>query len=138
MPERGGSDMAVKVGINGFGRIGRNFFRAARKLDAGFDFVAVNDSTDSRTLAHLLTYDSIFGRIDAEVGVTENGITVDGDELRVLAERDPGNLPWKELGAQIVVESTGLFTEREKAELHISAGAEKVVISAPAKGEDIT
>jgi len=130
--------MGVKVGINGFGRIGRNFFRAAKQLGKDWDFVAVNDITDSRTLAHLLTYDSVLGRFDGEVGVSEDGIVVDGHELRVIAERDPANLPWKELGAQIVIESTGLFTDRDKADKHIAAGAEKVIISAPAKGEDLT
>src|SRR5919198_1267473 len=130
--------MAVKVGINGFGRIGRNLFRAAKHRGADVDFVAVNDITDPRTLAHLLKYDSVLGRFDGDVGVEGEAITVDGDELKVLAERDPANLPWKELGAEIVVESTGLFTDRDKAEKHIEAGAQKVVISAPAKGEDIT
>jgi glyceraldehyde 3-phosphate dehydrogenase len=130
--------MTVKVGVNGFGRIGRNLFRAAKKRGADIDFVAVNDITDSKTLAHLLKYDSVLGVLDAEIKVSDRGISVDGDDLRVTAERDPANLPWKELGAQVVVESTGLFTDREKAEAHISAGAEKVVISAPAKGEDIT
>jgi glyceraldehyde 3-phosphate dehydrogenase len=130
--------MSVKVGINGFGRIGRNFFRAAKSLGVDFDFVAVNDITDAKTLAHLLTYDSVLGRFSGEVRASENGILVDGAELKVIAERDPANLPWKELGAQIVVESTGIFTKREDADKHISAGAEKVVISAPAKGEDLT
>ena len=130
--------MSVKIGINGFGRIGRNFFRAARKLGVDWDFVAVNDITDAPTLAHLLKYDSVLGRFDGEVGTFDGGVTVDGDELRVLAVRDPAELPWKELGAQIVIESTGLFTDREKANKHIEAGAEKVVISAPAKGEDLT
>jgi len=130
--------MGVKVGINGFGRIGRNFFRAAKHLGKDWDFVAVNDITDSRTLAHLLTYDSVLGRFDGEVGVSQNGILVNGDELRVIAERDPAKLPWKELGAQVVIESTGLFTDREQADKHIAAGAEKVIISAPAKGEDLT
>ncbi|MFL5736425.1 MAG: type I glyceraldehyde-3-phosphate dehydrogenase [Actinomycetota bacterium] len=130
--------MTVKVGVNGFGRIGRNFFRAAKKRGADIDFVAVNDITDSETLAHLLKYDSVLGRLDGEVKVTDQGLSVDGDDLRVTAERNPADLPWKELGAQIVVESTGLFTDREKAEAHIEAGAQKVVISAPAKGEDIT
>jgi glyceraldehyde 3-phosphate dehydrogenase len=130
--------MAVRVGINGFGRIGRNFFRAAKKRGADIDFVAVNDITDSKTLAHLLKYDSVLGRLDGEVKVTDQGLSVDGDDLRVTAERDPASLPWKELGAQIVVESTGLFTDRDKAAAHIEAGAQKVVISAPAKGEDIT
>ena len=130
--------MTVKVGVNGFGRIGRNFFRAAKKRGADIDFVAVNDITDSKTLAHLLKYDSVLGRFDGEVKVTDQGLSVDGDDLRVTAERDPASLPWKELGAQIVVESTGLFTDRDKAAAHIEAGAQKVVISAPAKGEDIT
>lgn len=130
--------MAVKVGINGFGRIGRNFFRAARKQGAALDFVAVNDITDSKTLAHLLKYDSVLGTLDADVSATDQGITVDGDELKVLAERDPAALPWKELGAEVVIESTGLFTDRESAAKHLEAGAEKVIISAPAKGEDIT
>jgi glyceraldehyde 3-phosphate dehydrogenase len=135
---RGGILMTVKIGVNGFGRIGRNFFRAATQRGAEIDFVAVNDITDAKTLAHLLKYDSVLGRFDRTVSVSDNGILVDGDELRVIAERDPANLPWKELGARIVVESTGLFTDRESAEKHIAAGAEKVVISAPAKGEDIT
>jgi glyceraldehyde 3-phosphate dehydrogenase len=130
--------MGLKVGINGFGRIGRNFFRAAKQLELDWDFVAVNDVTDAATLAHLLKYDSVLGRFDGEVGTYDGGITVDGDELRVLAVRDPAELPWKELGAQVVIESTGLFTDREKADKHIEAGAEKVVISAPAKGEDLT
>jgi glyceraldehyde 3-phosphate dehydrogenase len=130
--------MSVKVGINGFGRIGRNFFRAARQLGKDWSFVAVNDITDARTLAHLLKYDSVLGTFGGQVRASESGITVDGDELRVLAVRDPADLPWKQLGAQIVIESTGLFTAREKADLHIEAGAEKVIISAPAKGEDLT
>ena len=130
--------MAVKVGINGFGRIGRNFLRAVRQTGAEVDFVGVNDITDAKTLAHLLKYDSVLGRLDAEVTVSDNGITVDGDELRVFAERDPAQLPWKEVGAEIVIESTGLFTDREKAAAHLEAGAQKVIISAPAKGEDIT
>ena len=130
--------MTVKIGVNGFGRIGRNFFRAAKQRGADLDFVAVNDITDAATLAHLLKYDSVLGTYDGQVGTSANGITVDGDELRVLAERDPANLPWKELGAEIVIESTGLFTDREKAAKHLEAGAQKVVISAPAKGEDLT
>ncbi len=130
--------MGVKIGINGFGRIGRNFFRAAKQRGLDFDFVAVNDITDSATLAHLLKYDSVLGAFDGEVRVSENGIMVDGDELRVLAVRDPAELPWKDLGARIVIESTGLFTDRDKADKHIAAGAEKVIISAPAKGEDLT
>src|SRR3989441_3692718 len=130
--------MTVKVGINGFGRIGRNFLRAARKAGADVEVVAVNDITDPKTLAHLLKYDSVLGRFDGDVGVDGDGLRVDGESLRVLSERDPANLPWKELGAEIVVESTGLFTEREKAQKHFEAGAQKVIISAPAKGEDIT
>jgi glyceraldehyde 3-phosphate dehydrogenase len=130
--------MSVKIGINGFGRIGRNFFRAAKKQGADLDVVAVNDITDSETLAHLLKYDSVLGNLDSEIKTSEEGISVDGDEFRVLAERDPGNLPWKELGVDVVIESTGLFTDREKAEQHLTAGAQKVIISAPAKGEDIT
>jgi glyceraldehyde 3-phosphate dehydrogenase (phosphorylating) len=130
--------MTVKVGINGFGRIGRNFFRAARKKGADIEFVAVNDLTDSATLAHLLKYDSVHGRLDADVTASDDGLEVDGKGVRVLAERDPGALPWKELGAEIVIESTGFFTDRENAEKHLAAGAQKVIISAPAKGEDIT
>jgi glyceraldehyde 3-phosphate dehydrogenase len=130
--------MSIKVGINGFGRIGRNFFRAARKQGKDWDFVAVNDITNAATLAHLLKYDSVLGTFEGEITHSDDAIIVDGDELRVLAERDPGNLPWKELGAQIVIESTGLFTKREDADKHISAGAEKVIISAPSTGEDVT
>jgi glyceraldehyde 3-phosphate dehydrogenase len=130
--------MSVKVGINGFGRIGRNFFRAAKARGVDWDFVAVNDITDPPTLAHLLKYDSVLGTFPGRVGANENAITVDDDELRVLAMRDPAELPWKELGAQIVIESTGRFTKREDADKHIAAGAEKVIISAPAKGEDVT
>ena len=130
--------MGIKVGINGFGRIGRNFFRAARQQGLDWDLVAVNDITDAKTLAHLLKYDSVLGTFPGDVSATANSIVVDGDELRVLAEKDPANLPWKELGARIVIESTGLFTKREDADKHISAGAEKVIISAPSKGEDIT
>jgi glyceraldehyde 3-phosphate dehydrogenase len=130
--------MTIKIGVNGFGRIGRNFLRASQSRGADLDFVAVNDITDSATLAHLLRYDSVLGRFDAEVGSTDDGLTVNGRPIQVLSERDPANLPWKELGVQVVVESTGLFTKREAAEKHIEAGAEKVVISAPAKGEDIT
>ncbi len=130
--------MTVKIGVNGFGRIGRNFFRAAKKRGVDIDFVAVNDITDAATLAHLLKYDSVLGTYPGDVRATGGSIVVDGDELRVLAERDPANLPWKELGAQIVLESTGLFTDRERASAHLAAGAEKVVISAPASGEDLT
>ena len=130
--------MAVKVGINGFGRIGRNFLRAARKQGAEFELVAVNDITDPPTLAHLLKYDSIFGRFDGQVAVEADGISVDGRRIQVLAEKDPANLPWKKLGAEIVIESTGRFTKREDAQKHVEAGAQKVIISAPAKGEDLT
>jgi len=130
--------MSIKVGINGFGRIGRNFFRAAKQQGVDIDFVAVNDITNAGTLAHLLKYDSVLGTFPGEVTATETSIFADGDELKVLAEKDPASLPWKELGAQIVIESTGLFTKREAADKHIAAGAEKVIISAPAKGEDIT
>ncbi|HEY1331193.1 MAG TPA: glyceraldehyde 3-phosphate dehydrogenase NAD-binding domain-containing protein, partial [Actinomycetota bacterium] len=130
--------MSVKIGINGFGRIGRNFFRAAKATGADLEFVAVNDITDAATLAYLLRYDSVLGRFDGTVATDGDGLIVDGKPLRVLAERDPANLPWKELGVEIVVESTGLFTSREKAAKHLEAGAEKVIISAPAKGEDLT
>lgn len=129
--------MAIKVGINGFGRIGRNIFRAAMS-DPDLDFVAVNDITDAPTLAHLLKYDSSLGIIDADVKPQGNSIMVNGKEIKVIAERDPANLPWKDLGVEIVVESTGLFTDADKAKKHIDAGAKKVIISAPAKGEDIT
>jgi glyceraldehyde 3-phosphate dehydrogenase (phosphorylating) len=130
--------MSVKVGINGFGRIGRNFFRAAKQRGLDVDIVAVNDITDAKTLAHLLKHDSVLGTFDRDVSVSDFGITVDGDTFQVLAVRDPAELPWKELGAQIVIESTGLFTKREDADKHIAAGAQKVIISAPAKGEDLT
>lgn len=130
--------MTTRVGINGFGRIGRNFFRAARKQGADFEIVAVNDLTDIKTLAHLLKFDSITGRLDAEVSYDEENIIVDGKKIRVLAEREPGNLPWGDLDVDIVVESTGFFTDATKAKAHIDAGAKKVVISAPAKNEDAT
>jgi len=130
--------MAVKVGINGFGRIGRNLFRAAHAAGADLDFVAVNDITDTGTLAHLLKYDSILGRFPGEVEAGEGSISVDGRQLKVLAERDPAALPWGELGVDVVIESTGLFTGREDAAKHLSAGAKKVIISAPAKQPDIT
>lgn len=129
--------MVIKVGINGFGRIGRNIFRAAMS-DPDLDFVAVNDITDATTLAHLLKYDSSLGIIDADVKPQGSSIMVNGKEIKVIAERDPANLPWKDLGVEIVVESTGLFTDAEKAKKHIDAGAKKVIISAPAKNEDIT
>lgn len=129
--------MATKVGINGFGRIGRNVFRAALNNPA-LDIVAVNDLTDAETLAHLLKYDSIHGTLNAEVKAEGSSIIVNGKTIKVLAERDPANLPWGELGVAVVVESTGRFTDGEKAAAHIKAGAKKVIISAPAKGEDIT
>jgi glyceraldehyde 3-phosphate dehydrogenase len=130
--------MAVKVGINGFGRIGRNLFRAAHAAGADLEFVAVNDITDPGTLAHLLKYDSVLGRFPGEVEVGEGSISVDGKPLKVLAERDPAALPWGELGAEVVIESTGLFTGREDAAKHLEAGARKVIISAPAKEPDVT
>ena len=130
--------MPVRVGINGFGRIGRNLFRAAKAANADIEFVAVNDLTDNTTLAHLLKYDSILGPYPGSVEVTDTGIVVDGDELRVLAETDPARLPWGDLGVDVVIESTGRFTDRENASKHLDGGATKVIISAPAKGEDIT
>ena len=130
--------MTVKVGINGFGRIGRNLFRAAKERGADIDFVGVNDITDPKTLAHLLKYDSVLGKFKLSVEADGDGIIVDGDRLQVFSERDPANLPWKKVEAEVVVESTGLFTEAEKARKHIEAGAQKVIISAPAKDEDIT
>ncbi|MFQ5442343.1 MAG: type I glyceraldehyde-3-phosphate dehydrogenase [Thermodesulfobacteriota bacterium] len=129
--------MAVRVAINGFGRIGRNVLRASLG-DKDIDFVAINDITDPKTLTHLLKYDSVLGMIKGEVSAGENAIVVNGKEIKVLAERDPGALPWKELAIDIVLECTGLFTAREKAGLHLKAGAKKVIISAPAKEEDIT
>jgi glyceraldehyde 3-phosphate dehydrogenase len=130
--------MPVRVGINGFGRIGRNLFRAAHSQGADIEWVAVNDLTDSKTLAHLLKYDSILGPYPGTIEVTDEGILVDGKLLKVLAERDPANLPWGDLGVDVVVESTGFFTKREAAAKHLDAGAKKVIISAPASGEDIT
>jgi glyceraldehyde 3-phosphate dehydrogenase len=130
--------MAVRVGINGFGRIGRNFFRAAKAASADIDFVAMNDLTDAKTLAHLLKYDSILGPYPGTVELDGDDIIVDGDRLKVLAERDPGALPWGELGADVVLESTGFFTKRADAAKHLDAGAKKVVISAPATEPDVT
>ncbi len=130
--------MAVRVGINGFGRIGRNVFRAAQAGRADVEWVAVNDLTDAGTLAHLLKYDSILGPYPGTVEQTAAGLLVDGRELKVLAERDPGALPWGELGVDVVIESTGLFTNREQAAKHLSQGARKVVISAPAADPDVT
>jgi glyceraldehyde 3-phosphate dehydrogenase len=128
----------VKVGINGFGRIGRNLFRAAYEAGADLDFLAVNDITDTETLAHLLKYDSILGRFPGEVEATDSAIVVDGQEIKVLSERDPAALPWGDLGADVVIESTGLFTKREDAAKHLDAGAKKVIISAPATDPDVT
>lgn len=130
--------MTIRVGINGFGRIGRNFFRAILSSGADIQVVGVNDLTDNKTLAHLLKYDSVLGRLGAEVSYDDDSITVAGQKIRALAERDPANLPWGELGADIVIESTGFFTDAEKAKAHIAAGAKKVIISAPAKNEDAT
>ncbi len=130
--------MTVRVGINGFGRIGRNFFRAVVASGADIQVVGVNDLTDNKTLAHLLKYDSILGRLDGEVEVTDDAITVAGRSIAALEERDPGALPWKDLGADIVIESTGFFTDATKAKAHIDAGASKVIISAPAKNDDVT
>jgi glyceraldehyde 3-phosphate dehydrogenase len=130
--------MSVRVGINGFGRIGRNFFRAARKRGADLEFVAVNDLGDAKTMAHLLKYDSVLGPLEEDVEPADGAINVGGDELRLLNEKDPAALPWKELGVEVVLESTGLFTKRDQAQLHLDAGAEKVVISAPATDPDVT
>lgn len=130
--------MSVRVGINGFGRIGRNVYRAIVKRGIDIDVVAVNDITDSDMLAHLLKYDSVHGRFDGEVEASGDGLRVNGKDIKVLSERDPASLPWGDLGVDIVLESTGLFTKREAAAKHIEAGAKKVVISAPGKGADMT
>jgi glyceraldehyde 3-phosphate dehydrogenase len=130
--------LAVRVGINGFGRIGRNVWRAAHASGADIEWVGVNDITDTKTLAHLLKYDSILGPLDVDVKATDNGIDIGGKELPVFSERDPGNLPWSDVGADVVIESTGLFTDRENASKHLDAGAKKVIISAPAKEPDAT
>lgn len=131
--------MGIRVGINGFGRIGRQVLRAAKlRGGAGLDFVGINDLTDTQTLAHLFKYDSVHGTYPGTVEAKEGAIVVDGDEIRITAEKDPANLPWKEMGADIVLESTGRFTDAKDAGKHIAAGARKVIISAPAKGEDIT
>jgi glyceraldehyde 3-phosphate dehydrogenase len=131
--------MATRIGINGFGRIGRNFFRALQAKQASLEIVAVNDITDPATLAHLLKYDSVLGRLSEEVKVSDGGFSVDGAEVKVLAEKDPGALPWSDLGVDIVIESTGLFTKAAEAVKHVEGGgAKKVIISAPAKDEDIT
>ncbi len=130
--------MTVKVGINGFGRIGRNFYRALLAQGADVEVVGINDLTDINTLAHLLKYDSILGRLNQEVSVSGDTIKVGNKSFKVVADRDPANLPWAALGADVVIESTGHFTDADKAAAHIKAGAKKVIISAPAKGEDIT
>ncbi len=130
--------MPLRVGINGFGRIGRNVFRAAQEQGADIEWVAVNDLTDAETLAHLLKYDSILGPYPGTVEQTDGGIAVDGKELKVLAERDPGALPWSDLGVDVVIESTGFFTKRDDAAKHLAAGAKKVIISAPATEPDVT
>jgi glyceraldehyde 3-phosphate dehydrogenase len=131
--------MAMRVGINGFGRIGRQVFKALRDYyPDDIEVVAVNDLTDNHTLAHLLSYDSNYGAFDGDVSATEEAISVDGKEIKALAERDPSKLPWGDLGVEIVIESTGIFTDADKARMHINSGAKKVIISAPAKGEDIT
>jgi glyceraldehyde 3-phosphate dehydrogenase len=130
--------MSVRVGINGFGRIGRNVFRAAHESDADIEIVGVNDITDAGTLAHLLKYDSVYGPFQGTVEVRDGALAIDGREVRVLAERDPAQLPWGDLGADVVIESTGLFTKREDAAKHLDAGAQKVIISAPATEPDAT
>ncbi|GHD84345.1 type I glyceraldehyde-3-phosphate dehydrogenase [Streptomyces naganishii] len=130
--------MTIRVGINGFGRIGRNYFRALLEQGADIEIVAVNDLGDTATTAHLLKYDTILGRLKQEVTHTEDTITVDGKAIKVLSERNPADIPWGELGVDIVIESTGIFTKKEDAEKHIAGGAKKVIISAPAKNEDVT
>jgi len=130
--------MAVRVGINGFGRIGRNVFRAAAQTGADIEWVGINDLVDPKTMAHLLKYDSTVGTFPGTVEATDSGVAVDGKEIRVLSERDPAALPWGELGADVVIESTGFFTDRESAAKHLAAGARKVVISAPATDPDVT
>ena len=130
--------MAIRVGINGFGRIARQVVRAAKETGVDLDFIAVNDLTDTKTLAHLFKYDSVHRTYDGEVRAAEKSVIIDGDEITVLSEKDPAKLPWKDLGVDIVLESTGRFTNADQARAHIAGGARKVVISAPAKGEDIT
>ncbi|MEC3976675.1 type I glyceraldehyde-3-phosphate dehydrogenase [Amycolatopsis sp. H20-H5] len=130
--------MTVRVGVNGFGRIGRNFFRAVKASGHDIEIVAFNDLGDVATMAHLLKYDSILGRFPGEVSVSDEGIVVDGKTIKALAERDPANLPWGDLGVDVVVESTGFFTKAEAAKAHLAGGAKKVIISAPASGEDLT
>ena len=131
--------MAIRAAINGFGRIGRNVLRCAKQSgQTDIDFVAVNDLTDAATLAHLLRYDSVHGRYPGTIEVSENGLLVDGDEISVLSQRDPGELPWRDLGVDIVIEATGFFLDHASASKHLEAGAKKVIISAPAKNEDVT
>ena len=130
--------MTVRVGINGFGRIGRNFFRAVLASGADIEIVGVNDLTDNKTLAHLLKYDSVLGRLPGEVTYTDDEISVDGKAIKAFAERDPAALPWRDIGADIVIESTGFFTDATKAKVHVDGGAKKVIISAPASNEDLT
>jgi glyceraldehyde 3-phosphate dehydrogenase len=130
--------VAVRVGINGFGRIGRNFFRAHLQRGGDFEVVAANDLGDAETMAYLLKYDSVLGPLGREVTHTDGSISVDGQEIKLLAERDPGSLPWSDLGVEVVVESTGFFTDRDGAAKHLDGGAKKVIISAPAKGPDVT
>ena len=130
--------MTVRVGINGFGRIGRNFFRAVQASGADIEIVGVNDLTDNKTLAHLLKYDSILGRLPGQVTYTEDEIAVDGKSFKAYAHRDPAQLPWGEIGADVVIESTGIFTDANKARVHVDGGAKKVIISAPASNEDVT
>jgi glyceraldehyde 3-phosphate dehydrogenase len=130
--------VTVRVGVNGFGRIGRNFWRAVDSLDTDVEIVAINDLTDTKTLAHLLKYDSILGMLPYEVKAGDGVISVDGKDIKALSERDPGALPWSDLGVDIVIESTGFFTKAEAARKHVDAGAKKVIISAPASGEDLT
>src|SRR4029078_343533 len=130
--------MPVRVGINGFGRIGRNVFRAAHEAGADVEIVAVNDLTDAKTLAHLLKYDSVFGPFQGEVSVSGDNLVVNGNEVKVLSEKDPAALPWGDLGVDVVIESTGFFTKRADAAKHLTAGAKKVIISAPATETDVT
>ena len=130
--------MPIKIGINGFGRIGRNFYRAVAKQGADMEIVAVNDLGDTATMAHLLKHDSVHGNLPNEISAEDSGIMIDGQMLQVLSERNPQDLPWSDLGVDVVIESTGIFTDREKAALHLEAGAQRVVISAPANGADLT
>jgi glyceraldehyde 3-phosphate dehydrogenase len=130
--------MTTRIGINGFGRIGRNFYRALKAKGSNLEIVALNDLGDAATMAHLLKYDSVHGRLGKSVKVTDDGFSVEGEDIKLLSERDPGNLPWGDLGVDIVIESTGFFTKRADAAKHLDGGAKKVIISAPAKDEDIT